>query len=117
MFLSEEEYIAIFNVNKKYTDAQIEKIKKDGVEGINGKSPYIGSNGNWFEYDDETQSYVDTNKKAQGQNANINTVVTIIDGYWALDGVKTPIKAQGEDGKSPEFELDEDGNLYATYED
>lgn len=31
-----------------------------------GYSPYIGSNGNWFEYDDSLKAFVDSGIKAQG---------------------------------------------------
>ena len=31
-----------------------------------GKSPYIGDNGNWYEYDDQTNVFVDTGIQAEG---------------------------------------------------
>lgn len=31
-----------------------------------GKSPYIGENGNWYEYDDQTKVFVDTGIQAEG---------------------------------------------------
>ena len=31
-----------------------------------GKSPYIGENGNWYEYDDQNKIFVDTGIKAEG---------------------------------------------------
>ena len=31
-----------------------------------GRSPYIGENGNWFEFNDETQSFVDSGVLAKG---------------------------------------------------
>ena len=31
-----------------------------------GRSPYIGENGNWFEFNDETQAFVDSGVVAQG---------------------------------------------------
>ena len=34
---------------------------------LNGHSPYIGDNGYWWEYDDATQTYIDTGVKAQGE--------------------------------------------------
>lgn len=40
---------------------------KDGKDGVNGKSPYIGDNGNWFEYD-ESGNPVDTGVKAKTEN-------------------------------------------------
>lgn len=32
-----------------------------------GKSPYVGENGNWFQYDDKQSLFVDTGVKAQGE--------------------------------------------------
>ena len=32
-----------------------------------GRSPYIGENGNWFEFNDKIQSFVDSGIKAQGE--------------------------------------------------
>lgn len=37
------------------------------------------------------------------------------DGYWVIDGNKTQHKAIGEDGKTPEFKI-ENGYLYASYD-
>lgn len=34
--------------------------------GGSGKSPYIGANGNWFEWSDSENTYVDTGIRAQG---------------------------------------------------
>lgn len=36
--------------------------------GVAGKSPYIGENGNWFEYNTELKQYEDTGVKAQGKD-------------------------------------------------
>lgn len=38
-----------------------------GAKGDNGKSPYVGTNGNWFEYNAETGAYEDTGIAAQGE--------------------------------------------------
>ena len=34
--------------------------------GPEGKSPYIGENGHWYEWDEETHQYVDTETNAKG---------------------------------------------------
>lgn len=86
----------------------IEKLKEEGVgkPGIDGITPHIGENGNWFIGEQ------DTGIKAQGKDGkdqNINSILSIIDGYWAIDGVKTSTKAQGENGFSPSIEISENG--------
>lgn len=37
-----------------------------GVDGKDGKSPYIGADGDWYEYDDAQAQYTDTGRPAQG---------------------------------------------------
>jgi hypothetical protein len=39
---------------------------QDGAPGENAHSPYIGVNGNWYLYNDNTQSYEDSGERAQG---------------------------------------------------
>ena len=39
---------------------------RDGTDGADGKSPYVGENGHWFEWQDG--EYVDTGKVAEGRN-------------------------------------------------
>lgn len=58
------------NLTASYLSAEIqskEEILKGKIassilyfKGENGKSPYIGNNGNWFIYDDEKKEWVDT---------------------------------------------------------
>lgn len=47
--------------------ATIEQIRDGAGGGSDGHSPYIGENGNWFEYNDSTGEYVDTEVHAQGE--------------------------------------------------
>jgi hypothetical protein len=49
-----------------------------GPAGPAGKSPYIGENGHWYEWDAETEQYVDTETEAQGDTPDfsIGTVTT-----------------------------------------
>ena len=55
-----------------------EAIKNDyyrgpqGLPGENGRSPYIGENGNWYEYSDIKQEYYDTGIAATGQGGTTN---------------------------------------------
>lgn len=46
-----------------------------------GKSPYIGSTMTWFEYDDETQTYVDTGINAEGTDGKSAYEVAIENGF------------------------------------
>ena len=74
-----------------------------GRDGQNGTAPRIGDNGNWWVGD------TDLNVKAQGAPGQKGQdghtpVFSVIDGYWAIDGVKTSTKAQGDkgqDGRTP----------------
>ena len=43
-----------------------------GDKGDDGKSPYIGDNGDWYQYNDETKQYEDTGIKAHGEDAVID---------------------------------------------
>ena len=50
--------------------------------GPEGKSPYIGENGHWYEWDEETHQYVDTETNAKGDTGetpdiSIGTVTTV----------------------------------------
>ena len=50
--------------------------------GPAGKSPYIGENGHWYEWDEETHQYVDTETNAKGDTGetpdiSIGTVTTV----------------------------------------
>lgn len=46
-----------------------------------GKSPYIGSTMTWFEYDDETQTYVDTGINAEGTDGKSAYEVAVENGF------------------------------------
>ena len=87
-------------------------ISEDGYWVVNGQKtnivavnkPHIGKNGNWW------IGKEDLKVKAQGERGqNGRTpVLTIIEGYWAIDGVKTTTKAQGDkgqDGRTPVFSV------------
>ncbi len=62
-----------------------------------GAIPYVGENGHWFVGLD------DTGVPAKGEKGNTGRLaepprVTIVDGYWAINGVKTSTKAIGFEG-------------------
>lgn len=52
-----------------FNNVEVELEAEDTVQIDNsgaGKSPYIGENGNWYEYDDQTKVFVDTGIQAEG---------------------------------------------------
>ena len=52
-----------------------------GVDGLNGKSPYIGANKNWWEYDDTLKVYIDTGIAATNEvlNSRVGVVETTLE--------------------------------------
>lgn len=55
------------NIKQDIVTNQVQKIEVKG-----GYSPYIGSNGNWFEYDDTKREFVDTKVFAGGTSGGFN---------------------------------------------
>lgn len=52
-----------------FNNVEVELEAEDTVQIDNsgaGKSPYIGENGNWYEYDDQNKIFVDTGIQAEG---------------------------------------------------
>lgn len=72
-------------------------VSRDGEDGADGKSPYIGSNGNWYVWNGT--AFVDSGDSATGDDGKSPE---IRDGYWwAWNGTSwynTGVKAKGEDG-------------------
>ena len=55
------------SINSFTADLEVSDTVNEGEIVVkNGHSPYIGTNGNWYEYDDETEEYTDTEVKAEG---------------------------------------------------
>ena len=86
-------------------------ISEDGYWVVNGQKtnivavnkPHIGRNGNWWIGNEDLGVKAKGEKGQDGQNGR-TPVLSIIDGFWAIDGVKTTTKAQGEkgqDGRTP----------------
>lgn len=76
-----------------------------GEDGIDGRSPYIGQNGNWYIFDDHNQEYVDSNVAATGDKGTVFTPSVSESGVltWTNDGdLQNPQSAniKGADGKS-----------------
>ena len=81
------------------TNTGIKAEGKDGSNGNNGKTPYIGNNGNWF-VDGQ-----DLGVKAKGEKGNkgddgVNGKTPYIgnNGNWFVDGQDLGVKAKGEKG-------------------
>lgn len=56
------------SINSFSADLEVtDNVTEGETVVLNGHSPYIGDNGYWWEYDDETQTYIDTGVKAQGE--------------------------------------------------
>lgn len=55
------------HIKQNIVTNQVQKIEIQG-----GYSPYIGSNGNWFEYDNEKKEFVDTKVFAGGTSGGFN---------------------------------------------
>jgi hypothetical protein len=82
-----------------FTDATYVDIAIiDGNDGVDGLTPYIGMNGNWWIGD------VDQNIKAEGVDGISPTIG--LNGNWYLGSVDTGVKAQGQDGYTPIKDVD-----------
>lgn len=69
--MNKKPYIIPSKTNNKnmerYLQRKLSKVGEGGGgDGSGGKSPYIGENGHWFEWDAEQQQFVDTGVTAQG---------------------------------------------------
>jgi len=82
-------------------------ISEDGYWVVNGQKtnivavnkPHIGRNGNWWIGNEDLGVKAKGEKGQDGQNGH-TPVLSIIDGFWAIDGVKTTTKAQGDKGQN-----------------
>ena len=56
---------------ERYLHKKLSEVGEGGGgDGSGGKSPYIGENGHWFEWNAEQQQFVDTGVTAQGRDGN-----------------------------------------------
>ena len=82
-------------------------ISEDGYWVVNGQKtnivavnkPHIGRNGNWWIGNEDLGVKAKGEKGQDGQNGR-TPILSIIDGFWAIDGVKTTTKAQGDKGQN-----------------
>lgn len=51
-------------------DEQTWLLNLKGTDGRDAKSPIIGNNGNWFTYDIDTNTWIDTKKPARGEKGD-----------------------------------------------
>ena len=102
-------YIAT-NVNKIYywTGTTYADISgSGGGTGTDGKSPYVGENGNWYVYNDVLHAWVDTGVRAEGKDGlngadgkDGTNGINGLDGANGIDGINGTDGSDGEDGKS-----------------
>ena len=89
-----------------------------GNDGIDGRSPYIGYNNNWFIFNDDLQTYQDSGISALGIDGYIFTPSVTEAGIltWTNNGGlqnPQPINLKGDDGKTA-FESAIDGGYKGT---
>ena len=60
-----------------------------------GRSPYVGQNGHWYEWNVETRNYVDTGVKAAGDTAGFGTPSASVDSSTGTPSVT--VSASGPD--------------------
>lgn len=67
---------AITNVDYKNSRLIFHNFAGDMVQSvlISGNNPYIGDNGNWYEWSDEALEYIDTGIYAQGVKGDQGSV-------------------------------------------
>lgn len=93
-------YVFTLSDNTSYTISN----GANGTNGTDGKTPEIGSNGNWW------IGGQDTGKKAIGQDGAAGETPFIgTNGNWWIGSTDTGVQAQGEDGNTPYIK---DGNWW-----
>lgn len=70
------------------------KVVTDPTGAGKGKSPYIGENGTWMEYDDGSGAYIDTGIAATGPKGDKGDK-----GDTGATGATGPAGADGKNGK------------------
>lgn len=76
-------------------------VRRRPDDGKDGKTPYIGANGNWWVWDSSQNKYVDSGDKAQGSDGRSPVISGGTWHVWENGGwTDTGIKAQGQDAVS-----------------
>lgn len=97
--VGENESVWILDING-------DKVKATGEDGQTGKTPYIGSNGNWWIGEEDTQVKATGNNGVDGTTPSIGS-----NGNWWIGSSDTGIKVKGEDGKdgiTPRLKIEDD---------
>lgn len=97
-------------------DEWLESLKgqngDSGADGVDGLTPYIGENGNWFIGD------TDTGVKASGADGKTPVIEINEDGYWVINGEVTKVSANGYAGVGiASAMINENGELVFTLTD
>lgn len=112
------------SADKALEQANLAKSQADRAESWAKRSPYIGTNGNWYVWDANDGGFKDSNTHAQGERGEQGTVGPR--GPRGPQGVQGPVGPEGPRGESGVtapvsgwFTLsgDADGNLWAYYND
>lgn len=84
-----------------YTDTEKAKLASIPDNLADGRSPYVGANGHWFEYDDTQAEYVDTGIVAQGSNGESAYEIAVDNGFSGTESewLASLKGADGQDGQ------------------
>lgn len=100
--VSMEDEVIITDVSDGRRERAPLQLLSDLFGAESGHSPYIGENGNWYEWDAETAEYVDTGMAAQGPQGP--------------QGEEGPQGPQGEEGpRGPKGDTGDSGTFRAVY--
>lgn len=93
--------------------------KQPITAGLKGPKGDPGKDGTTVTISDDKYWVINGTKttvKAEGQDGKTPTI-SIIDGYWAIDGVKTTTQAQGPKGDTGNSGVKDDNGVYVRYGD
>lgn len=97
--------LAVLN-GKSYITKIEEYTDEEGRSGT--RVTYVTVDGNGTE--SEEQSFIIYNGK-DGGNSTAAPTIEIKDGYWYIDGNNTEVPATGNDGRTPTFQINDNGEL------
>lgn len=103
--------------NLALNHAQAAAENADRAEAAVAHPPYVGDNGNWYEWDENAGAFVDSGVGAQGPRGD-NGVTTPVSGFFTLAVDENgDLWAYSEDDLALDFEYDaQSGNLYVVQE-
>jgi hypothetical protein len=106
LIISEESNVSKVSITENVKVNQISLDEESGIPnriGLNGKSPFIGPNGNWFSYNDITRQPYDTGIQASDEEI-----------IQEVDGLKTRVGAV-ENSINEILQKPEDIQPYSTF--